>query len=113
MRTTWIDWLVAIVLAIILVVGTTPAGATSLQRQAELDHIRVLYVQTSYCAANAARAMLHQGATSPEAIKMFELVSCGKPLFSYLVDRMGWAPKDAGRVILTITDDAFDHVAGR
>jgi hypothetical protein len=107
-----IDWAWAAALAILLVAGSAQSEAGPL-RGVDAATVRRMYVEASYCAQTATKAMTYQGAKDPQSIKYFALSSCGQPLFSFLVDRLHWEPRDAGAVIIKIVDDAYEVVMGQ
>lgn len=71
-----------------------------------------LVIQTVDCMRTGAAARLHFGERNTNAIAQWLATTCGIPLGRYMIDNMGFAPRDASLYIFTMGHAAIRETPG-
>lgn len=79
----------------------------ALARQQTME---LLLVQTIKCMRVATLAITQQGVTKRSDVFAFTVNMCGKQLYDYLTDVMGWESRDAAELIAAVGNRTIDSL---
>lgn len=68
-----------------------------------------LYVRTRWCMRDGTVAMLRRGSTDRDAILRFTVRTCGAPLQSELLRRIGMTNEESLKLLVSLADQSIDE----
>lgn len=114
----WCALVAAAVFLLLAAVGPAPASANdgrpySPQREAERQELFRVYVRSSWCMADAARAALRVGYKREDDVREFAAKACGSQMKAFLTNTPPrWTAADADRLVRGMAAKAVADVLG-